>query len=74
MRLDPTIIDIAMECTECASLDEFGWNYLNKSGTTARNYRDGKTIPTIPTLMILKRLTGYPLDQMIIQDPQHLAA
>lgn len=73
MRLDPKVIDLAMQRTECASLDEFGWKYLNKSGTTARNYRDGKTIPNIPTLMILKRLTGYTIDQMILQDQAQAA-
>lgn len=73
MRLDPTIITEAMDRTGCRSIDELGWKFLNKTGTTVRNYRDGKSVPTIPTLMILKRITNRPLDSMILEDQAHAA-
>ncbi|MBY0789569.1 hypothetical protein L3H50_10500 [Corynebacterium sp. MC-04] len=68
MRLDPEVITDAMERTGSRSVDEFGWKFLNKTGTTVRNYMTGKSVPRVPTLMILKRITHRPLDQMIIED------
>ena len=68
MRLDPAVVTEAMENTECYSIDEFSWKYLNKSGTTLRNYRDGKTVPPVTVLMVLKKITHRPLDNMIIED------
>ena len=68
MRLDPQVIEQAMQVTGTTSLDEFGWKYLNKSGQTIRNYLTGRTSPNAEGLMILKRLTGWQLDQMILAE------
>lgn len=68
MRVDPTVFQEALDKTGCSSIDEFGWKFIDKSGTTARSYRDGKTMPGIPTLMILKRITGRSIDSMILSD------
>lgn len=67
MRLDPEVIEDAMQRTGSRSVDELGWKFLNKTGTTVRNYVSGKSMPTIPTLMILKRITNKRLDEMIIE-------
>lgn len=67
MRLDPDVLKDAIERTGCRSLDEFGWKFLNMSGTTVKNYRDGKSVPRVPALMILKRITHRSLDSMIIE-------
>lgn len=68
MRLRREVIAEAMKKTECTSIDELGWKFLGKSGTTLRNYRDGKSVPAIGTLMILRRITRIPLDDMIADD------
>ncbi|CAB0895547.1 hypothetical protein FRC0418_00610 [Corynebacterium diphtheriae] len=74
MRLDPKVIEEAMLKTECSSADEFGWKYIGKSGTTVRNYLSGKSIPTLRTAMVLKRITGRTLDQMVIEEANEIAA
>lgn len=66
MRLDPQVIEQAMQATGTTSLDEFGWKYLNKSGQTIRNYLNGKTTPNAEGLMVLKQLTGWQLGEMIL--------
>lgn len=67
MWLDPRVIDEALVATECRSLDELGWKFLGKSGNTVRNYQQGKTVPPVTVLMVLKRITHRPLDEMIIE-------
>ena len=57
-----------MNRTGARSVDELGWKFLNKTGATVRNYVSGKSTPTVPTLMILKRITQHPLDQMVVED------
>ncbi len=68
MRLDPLIIKDAMERTGCSSVDEFGWKFLDTTGTTVRNYMSGKSMPKIPTLIVLKRITHRTLDSMILEE------
>jgi transcriptional regulator with XRE-family HTH domain len=65
-RLDPQVLDLAKSVTGCSGDEELGQKYLGKSGTTVRNYRQGKTNPSIAVLMALRRLTGRPLDQMFL--------
>lgn len=68
MRINPQVINEAMERTECSSFDELGWKFLGKSGTTVRNYYSGKSTPSVRTLMVLKRITGRALDDMILEN------
>ncbi|MCG7267907.1 hypothetical protein [Corynebacterium sp. ACRQJ] len=73
MRIDPRVLEDAMSKTGSNSLDELGWKFLGKTGTTIRNYHSGKSTPSIATLMILKRITGRPLDDMILTDDPRAA-
>lgn len=57
-----------MDKTGSNTLDELGWKFLGKTGTTVRNYHNGKSTPSVATLMVLKRITGRPLDDMILTD------
>lgn len=68
MRIDPKILEEAMDRTGSSSLDELGWKFLGKSGTTVRNYRSGKSTPSVATLMVLKRITGRAIDDMILTE------
>lgn len=68
MRIDPKVLEEAMDKTGSNSLDELGWKFLGKTGTTIRNYHNGKSTPSVATLMILKRITGRPLDDMILTE------
>lgn len=67
MRINPQVLAEAMEKTGSTSLDELGWKFLGKTGATVRNYDNGKSVPSVSTLMILKRITGRSLDDMIIE-------
>ena len=68
MRIDPTVIHEAIDKTGCSSPDEFGWKFIGKSGTTVRNYLNGKTVPAVTTLMVVKKITGRALDDMILTE------
>lgn len=65
IRLNPAVLDKAKEITGARSDDQLGQAFLNITGATVRNYRNGKNVPNIVTLMRLKELTGAPLDQMV---------
>lgn len=65
IRLNPQILDKAIEITGSRSDDQLGQAFLNLTGNTIRAYRAGKSAPNIATLMKLKQLTGTPIDQMI---------
>lgn len=68
MRINPQVIEDAMERTGSSSLDELGWKFLGKTGNTVRNYYHGKSTPSVRTLMVLKRITGRSLDDMILEN------
>ncbi|WP_066584577.1 transcriptional regulator [Corynebacterium provencense] len=65
-RLDPQVLDLAKSVTGCHGDEELGQKHLGKTGSTVRNYRSGKTNPPIGVLMVLRKLTGRPLDQMFL--------
>lgn len=67
IRLNPAVLDKAIELTGSRSDDQLGQAFLNLTGTTIRNYRAGKSAPSIVTLMRLKQLTGIPLDRMVME-------
>lgn len=73
MRLDPTVIDEAVEATGARNVDQLGWACLDKSGTTVRNYISGKTVPPVPVLAKLRQITGRTLDSMILVDDETAA-
>ncbi|MGV0351641.1 hypothetical protein ACUY2G_12150 [Corynebacterium guaraldiae] len=67
IRLNPAVLDKAIELTGSRSDDQLGQAFLNLTGATIRNYRAGKSAPSIATLMRLKQLTGIPLDRMVME-------
>lgn len=64
--LDPSVLDDARKCEGLTSDEQLG-AVVGKTGHTIRNYRKGKTPPTLETLMRLKELTHRPLDTMIVR-------
>ncbi|WP_312715528.1 hypothetical protein [Corynebacterium flavescens] len=74
IRLNPEILDRAVELTGSRSDDQLGQAFLNLTGTTIRNYRAGKSMPTVVTLARLKKITGIPLDQMVIETKETTTA
>lgn len=70
IRLDPQVLDKAIEITGSRSDDQLGQAFLDLTGNTIRAYRSGKSTPNIVTLMRLKQLTGVPIDQMIQETPE----
>lgn len=74
IRLDPQVLDKARELTGSRSDDQLGQAFLNLTGVTVRNYRAGKSLPTVVTLARLRELTGIPLDRMVISEADTHAA
>lgn len=68
MKLNTTVLDRAKELTGARSDDQLGQAFLNLTGNTIRNYRAGRSLPTVVTLARLRELTGMPLDQMVLID------
>lgn len=73
-RLNPEVIDKAVEMTGSRSDDQLGLAFLNLTGSTIRNYRAGKSMPNVVTMMRLKEITGMPLDRMVVKAPAAIAA
>lgn len=65
-RLDPSVLDTARKSEGLTSDEQLG-AAVGKTSSTIRNYRIGKTVPNIETLMRLKEITHRPLDTMIIR-------
>lgn len=68
MRLKPEALRQAMKNTGCVSKAEFGWKFLNKSGTTTLKYFRGETTPSLETAFIVAKLAREPLDQIVVED------
>lgn len=64
IRLNPEVLDKAIEVTGSRSDDQLGQAFLDLTGATIRSYRAGRSAPSLATLMKLKRITGIPLDRM----------
>lgn len=43
---------------------------MGMSGTSIRNLRHGRTSPTVETLMKLRKLTGLPLEAMLVEQQE----
>nr|DAV27812.1 MAG TPA: Helix-turn-helix protein [Caudoviricetes sp.] len=42
--------------------------FLNRTGTTVKNWRSGKTLPDVLTLYELHALTGIAIESMCVDD------
>lgn len=67
IRLDPTALDDARQLHDLTS-DEKLAAAIGMTGVSIRNLRHGRTSPSVATLVKLRKLTGRPLDGLIITD------
>lgn len=72
IRLDPSALDDARALHGFTS-DERLAGAIEMSGTAIRNLRHGRTSPSVATLVRLRRLTGRPLDGLIIESREPAA-
>lgn len=72
-RLRPAVLDIARDKTGSESDEQLGQNHLRKTGSTIRNWRTGKTTPDVVGLMRLRKITGIPLEEMLLEHEKHSA-
>ncbi|WP_156802513.1 hypothetical protein [Corynebacterium lubricantis] len=67
------MLDKAKQLTGCTSDEQLGQRHLNKSGSTLRNWRSGKTAPDIASLMMLRRLSGISIEEMMYETYEKVA-
>lgn len=72
-RLNPEILDRAREMHDLTS-DEKLAAKINVSSSSIRNWRKGIKLPSVARLMILRDLTGVPLDNLLIPEENTTAA
>lgn len=65
-RLDPAVIDDARRKGGFTSDDKLA-AAIDSSGATIRYLRKGTRAPSVPTLMKLRDISGWWLDDMIIE-------
>ena len=73
IRLEPSALDDARALQGFTS-DERLAAAIDMSGTAIRNLRHGRTSPRVATLVRLRRLTGRPLDGLVIEQSESPAA
>lgn len=64
--LNPAVIDDARRKGGFTSDDKLAAS-IDSTGTTLRSLRKGRRVPSVPTLMKLRRISGWSLDDMIIE-------
>lgn len=72
-RLDPYALDVARARHDFTS-DEKLAAEIGVSGTTVRNWRHGRQSPSIVRLMKLRKLTGIPLEALLIEQSESRSA
>lgn len=72
-QLNPTVLDRARELNGFTS-DEKLSAEIGVSGTTVRNWRHGRAVPSVQRLMQLRTLTNLPLDNLLIEATESKAA
>lgn len=72
-RLNPEALDQARQIHGFTS-DEKLAAELETTGTTVRNWRHGRTSPSIGALMRLYKLTQLPMEDLVIESPEKTAA
>ena len=68
-RLNPSALDEARAMHGFTS-DEKLAAAIGMTGAAIRNLRHGRTSPQVGTLMKLRRLTGIPLESMLIEESE----
>lgn len=65
-HLKPEVLDEARKINGFTSDDKLA-AAMDMSGAAIRNLRHGRTSPLVGTLMKLRKLTGIPLEAMIVE-------
>lgn len=66
MHINPLALDRAKEVTGARSDEQLGQMFLNRSGSSVRNWRAGRTSPDLETIAKLQQLTGWSFDKILI--------
>lgn len=72
-HLNPSVLDQARTLHGFTS-DEKLAAAIDMSGTAIRNLRHGRTSPSIATLMKLRKLTGIPVEALIVEQSETKSA
>jgi ribosome-binding protein aMBF1 (putative translation factor) len=72
-RLNPSALDEARSIHGFTS-DEKLAAAIDMTGTAIRNLRHGRTSPKVETLMKLRKLTGIPLEALIVEQSESKSA
>lgn len=65
MQINPQALDKAREITGATSDEQLGQLFLDRTGSTVRNWRAGKSSPDLETVAKIQRLTGWSFDQIL---------
>lgn len=68
-RLNPSALDEARKLHGFTSDDKLA-AAMDMSGAAIRKLRHGQSSPLIGTLMKLRKLTGIPLESLVIEQPE----
>lgn len=74
MQINPKALDKARKITGSRSDEQLGQMFLDRTGTTVRNWRAGKTSPDLETVAKIQRLTGWSFDQILTTEPAKTTA
>lgn len=68
-RINPDALDEAREMHGLTSDEKLAAS-LGMSATAIRNLRKGESSPSVATLVKLRKLTGIPLEALIVEHPE----
>ena len=74
MHINPEALDKAKEITGARSDEQLGQMFLDRTGSTIRNWRAGKTSPDLETVAKIQRLTGWSFDRILTAAPAETTA
>lgn len=74
MQINPKALDKAKEITGARSDEQLGQMFLDRTGSTVRNWRTRKTSPDLETVAKIQRLTGWSFDRILITNTNEATA
>ena len=74
MQINPQALDKAREITGATSDEQLGQLFLDRTGSTVRNWRAGKSSPDLETVAKIQRLTGWSFDEILTHTNPHESA
>lgn len=73
MQINPLALDRAKEITGVRSDEQLGQLFLDRSGSSVRNWRAGRTAPDLETLAKLQQITAWSFDKILIPENSAVA-